>query len=112
MRTLYLFVCLITVLSSCIKYEIKRADVPAPIRKKISTFALTACQGASVRQYDLRASKVFVFDDHCASADGLAYVLDEEGQDKCTLGGISGNMMCDSINFNTEAKNEVLIWKK
>ena len=106
------FVMLIsTVFFACHKKNIQ-SELPACVSKKIEEFKKTACKGSgNVCSYDFQSAKVYVFDKGICIADGGTQVVDENCNNICLLGGISGNMKCKGVLFEKEASNKKVVWK-
>jgi hypothetical protein len=104
---------LFTILIGCKKLDLL-FDVPDCIEKEIGEFAESpfACDSnAQVLRYDFQDSQVFLFQPGNCGADLSEKVYDCDCNLICTLGGLEGNNICDSLDFNEYATNKVIVWK-
>ena len=113
MNKLFLmFISIILLFTNCTRYTEDKSTIPEAIQEKIKKFKRNACVKAEVNRCTINNKVVFVFDNGCATADNESQVYDEKGNDFCTIGGISGNLICDGIRVDTGLKNSVVIWKR
>ena len=114
MRTFKLIglLCIIGILG-CEDFDLHEA-VPKCIEKKIKEFrkSWTTCDsGAKVNRYEFQGMEVYVFGPGTCGADMSATVYDKQCNSLCSLGGFTGNIMCNGVVFADYATNKILIWE-
>jgi len=108
-----ILIILLITLSGCEKLDFL-IDIPDCIEKEIKEFKKSplACDSdAQVLRYDFQDSQVFVFKPGNCGEDLPEKVYDNNCNLICTLGGFEANSICDSIDFDENATNKVLVWK-
>ena len=114
MKTLQvIWIIVIINILACDKLDLK-VEVPGCIEKKIKEFKdsrLTCDSGAQVLRYDFQGEQVYVFDRGNCGADMPLEVYDNHCHKICSLGGIEGNTICDSLIFEENESNRLLLWK-
>lgn len=88
-------------------------ETPSCIRKSIRQFnRRAACDtGATVTRYTFQESVIYVFSPGNCGADQSAQVVDAACDNVCTLGGFTGNIVCNGDTLYREVTNEEVIWR-
>ena len=110
-KLLVVLVSLLFLFAACTKDE-NMSDIPPCITERVLHFkSSTVCSGASVKEYVFQNQFVYVFDPACGNDLG-ATVLDEQCNELGVLGGLSGNMDINGVNFEAHASYTQTLWKK
>ena len=89
------------------------SSVPGCINDKIGVFKRTTpCNDAKVDEYLFQNELVFVFDEGTCVVDGSSDVYNSSCKLIGSLGGFTGNMEIQGINFSEKAVFQKTIWKK
>lgn len=87
-------------------------DTPRCIKQKIRDLLKEDCPSVqTVYQYAFQGKTIYLFSPKQCGADLTSAVVDDNCSDICSLGGISGNMVCNGDTFYKTATNEKLIWE-
>jgi len=99
------------ILTSCKKIDVP-SDTPVCIKKKIRKLLNEDCPSVkTVYQYNFQGQTVYAFNPKDCGADLSSEIVDNNCNNICWLGGISGNMVCNGDTFFKAATNERLIWQ-
>lgn len=87
------------------------SDLPACIQSYSDDFAENACEGTGdLTRWTFNGRNVYCFNPGTCIADGAAEIFDENCNFLCLLGGISGNVICVGLDWNTNATLEETIY--
>ncbi len=109
-RLLFLLAGILLALASCKRSD--NTDTSTGLTQRISSFRNFACYNGTVTRYDFNGGQVFVFADSCNWSDAGYAVSDINGKDVCYLGGFGGLATCQGLNFDSNARNPALVFKK
>lgn len=107
----YLLLSIILLLTACEKID---KDCPDCILKQTREFIKSQLcdEGASVSEWVFQGEPVYMFSDGTCGADFGATVLDQDCEYIGSLGGISGALTINGINFYQNATKIKTIWKQ
>lgn len=102
------------VLFSCEKEDDDYKNVSSCIKSKIKSFSNSnqICDNANVKEYMFQSEKAYVFNPGNCYADGGSEVYDENCNYLGYLGGFTGNMKINNVNFHDEAVFLRTVWGK
>lgn len=99
-------------LTSCEKIDLPEGT-PKCIKQKIRKLKGEDCPSVqTVYRYDFQGQTVYLFNPKNCGNDLTSEVVNNDCENICFLGGVSGNSNCNGDDFYTEAKNEKLIWEE
>jgi hypothetical protein len=111
MKTIIPTLFLLIGLSAC-KKNVSRINAPSCIKNKIEAVQQSSTSYTTqVDEYTFKNMKVYVFRED-GIADGMSPVYDENCNQVCELGGITGNITCMGENFVTTSVFIRTVWKK
>lgn len=86
---------------------------PNCIKKRIRKFARSvSCDlGAEVESMYFQGQAVYIFNPGNCGADMSALVVDSDCNEICSLGGFTGNLVCNGDTLYKEATNKRVIWQ-
>ena len=94
--------------TSCSKDD---KDIPPCIQQEIDSRVTTgSIQLTSVTKYEFQGEDVFLFT-YEGGADLQSPILDSDCNTICSLGGITGNVECNEVNFGEEAEELKVVWE-
>ncbi len=105
MKTLFVFVCVLTALA-CSDSE------PECISDRIADFKEVQkdCPGASITKYEFQGKTLYGFSDGQCISDGGTSLVDEECNNYCFIGGIAALTDCKGEHFYNNARELDVIW--
>ena len=110
-KTLLSFLAIISIVSSCTRFEIEK-DTPKCIKDKIIEFNKDqSCSDIKVDEYTFQGISVFVFDPGTCGADMQSNVIDTECNNLGALGGLAGNVEINGKSFESAVFVKT-VWKK
>lgn len=110
-KLLFLFGLMLVLFTACTKDE-DMSDIPPCVTERMIHFKEgMTCNGASVKEYVFQNQFVYVFDAACGN-DMTATVIDEHCNVLGELGGLSGNMTINGVNFEANASYTQTLWSK
>lgn len=88
-------------------------DTSRCIKKRIRKFARTAsCDlGAEVESVYFQGKVVYIFNPGNCGADMSTLVVDSDCHEVCSLGGFTGNVVCNGDSLYKEATNRQVVWR-
>ena len=79
-------------------------ELPACIDAELQVFITESCSGsATLELWRFRGQDVYYFNSGTCVSEPFADIFDAECNLLCTLGGISGNGICDGTDWNGNA---------
>jgi len=101
MKALYLILCF-AFLAACSDDE--PTYIPLCIDQEIPVFAQNACRGSGdLTIWSFDGEDVFCFNEGTCYQDAMAYIYDADCNLVCTLGGPSGNTLCNGLDWDQNA---------
>ena len=78
--------------------------IPICIDQEIPVFGQTACSGsADLTIWAFNGQDVFCFNEGTCYSDSQAFIYDANCNLLCILGGLSGNSLCQGVEWNNNA---------
>ena len=110
MKRILIIVAVTHVLIACSK----KVLIPSCLQDKIATYAKDSIPFVyQVDVYEFKGKKVYkLIENPKNHTDAGAAIIDEDCSQICYLGGIAGLVLCDSENFEQNAKKVKTVWKK
>lgn len=105
-------IAVIAFYTSCNKLDIE-PGTPLCIRKQIKVYDRdTHCSSAHVDAYWFQNKTVYVFEPGSCGADMSSPVMDSDCNQLGSLGGFSGNLYINGVDFHKNAVFVKTVWKK
>lgn len=87
-------------------------EIPLCVDQEIPVFAQTACAGSGdLTIWAFDGEDVFCFNEGTCYSDAMAYIYDADCNLVCTLGGVSGNTLCNGLDWDTNAVYLELVYR-
>lgn len=98
------FLILFFMLSVACEKNSEKSGIPECVNEIIVLLEKEDCPSVGmVVEYQFMGGTVYVIEPRNCGADLTSQVVDSNCQTLCYLGGITGNIMCNEVNFYDEA---------
>ncbi len=110
MKASVLLIGLFMIFQGCKKTD---RSVPGCINDQIRKFkSYSPCNDAKVDEYLFQNELVFVFEEGTCVRDGSADVYNDSCELLGSLGGFTGNLKINDVNFSENAVFQKTVWRK